>query len=115
METIRYENKWPWGVDIMHIATDGKATVGVSKQDGFDFAFIHDLVVTNPCVNRESANTCWIWPNWKQYARSNAIQQYCALFRVRGWNNGTERMDIAITKANTKLMDTLNWKSCCNG
>lgn len=45
MRTVRYENKWPWGVDIVHIATDGKATVGVSKQDGFDYAFIHDLVV----------------------------------------------------------------------
>lgn len=45
MRTVRYENKWPWGLDIVHIATDGKATVGVSIQDGFDFAFIHDLVV----------------------------------------------------------------------
>lgn len=45
METVRYKNKWPWGVDIVHIATDGKCTVGVSKQDGFDFAFIHDLIV----------------------------------------------------------------------
>lgn len=45
MNTIRYNNIWPWGIDVVHIANDGLATVGVSKQDGYDFGFIHDLVV----------------------------------------------------------------------
>lgn len=52
METIRYENKWPWGVDIMHISNDGLCTVGVSKQDGFEFGFIHDLVVHETARNQ---------------------------------------------------------------
>lgn len=52
METIRYNNEWPWGVDIVHIANDGLCTVGASKQNGYDFGFIHDLVVHETVRNQ---------------------------------------------------------------
>lgn len=105
METVRYENKWPWGVDILHIATDGKATVGVSKQDGFDFAFIHDLIV------HESVRKQGIGQYLLDLAELEAIRAYkcnLALFRVRGWNNGTGATDTKHTKPNLRLMDILS-------
>lgn len=32
METIRYNNEWPWGTDIVHIWNDGLGTIGVCAE-----------------------------------------------------------------------------------
>lgn len=45
METIRYNNEWPWGTDIVHIWNDGLGTIGVCMESGYDFCIIHDLFV----------------------------------------------------------------------
>ena len=52
METIRYNNEWPWGTNIVHICNDGLGTIGVSKEPEDDFGFIHDLVVHETARNQ---------------------------------------------------------------
>jgi len=45
METNRFINTWPWGKEITHVCKDGLGYVSLTFEKGYDFCFIHDLVV----------------------------------------------------------------------
>lgn len=45
INTIRHENDWPWGTDITFIFSDGKGSIGIGKEHGFSYGYIHDLIV----------------------------------------------------------------------
>lgn len=45
MDTIRYNESWPWGINITHVFPDGLGYGGVSFEKQCPSGFIHDLVV----------------------------------------------------------------------
>lgn len=55
-KTIRHENEWPFGTDVVYMFNDGKGAIGISKEPGLEFGFIHDLIV-HPSVRQQGRAT----------------------------------------------------------